>query len=331
MPDVTISYKGSSIATMDASGTKTLQTSGKYCEADISVQYVKSGGLPADSAVIHVIAPAGSTIEFAKGGVTVETLGPNDGHISAADNTIAEWYYSVGSTNYGTWTVTATLSGDTASDTVSVSAAVQYDIELSFFVAGYSPLSYIESSGTQYLNLSLGASKNLWALEYVCDIRIPSQGKISAAMFGNRDSSQTMNCPFINPNNGSLYPWTNTSGGYAGTAKDSLYGTRFVYKVSGSSGTVTIYNDATSWASGSRSALNKDHISMFCRTNNDDSHAAYITARAWSIKIYDTDHTTLLLDLVPAMRNSDSAVGMIDLVNRTFYGNAGTGTFAYAA
>lgn len=39
MADVTISYKGESIATMDASGTKKLNTSGKYCEGDITVQY----------------------------------------------------------------------------------------------------------------------------------------------------------------------------------------------------------------------------------------------------------------------------------------------------
>ena len=49
MADVTISYKGSSIATMDASGTKTLETSGKYCEDDITVEYIKpsGGGTPA--------------------------------------------------------------------------------------------------------------------------------------------------------------------------------------------------------------------------------------------------------------------------------------------
>lgn len=46
MSDIAINYKGSSIATMDASGTKTLLTSGKYCEADIIVQYTKpSGGI----------------------------------------------------------------------------------------------------------------------------------------------------------------------------------------------------------------------------------------------------------------------------------------------
>ena len=44
MSDITISYKGSSIATMDASGTKTLLTEGKYCEDDITIDYVKSSG-----------------------------------------------------------------------------------------------------------------------------------------------------------------------------------------------------------------------------------------------------------------------------------------------
>lgn len=41
MPDISINYKGNVIASMDASGTKTLQTSGKYCEGDISVVYAK--------------------------------------------------------------------------------------------------------------------------------------------------------------------------------------------------------------------------------------------------------------------------------------------------
>lgn len=44
MEDVNITYKGASIATMDASGTKTLTTQGKYCEGDISVAYTKPSG-----------------------------------------------------------------------------------------------------------------------------------------------------------------------------------------------------------------------------------------------------------------------------------------------
>ena len=51
MADVSITYKGASIATMDASGTKTLETSGKYCEGDITVAYTRpsSGITPSGS------------------------------------------------------------------------------------------------------------------------------------------------------------------------------------------------------------------------------------------------------------------------------------------
>lgn len=44
MSDITVKYKGSPIATMDASGMKTLETQGKYCEGDIDIEYVKPNG-----------------------------------------------------------------------------------------------------------------------------------------------------------------------------------------------------------------------------------------------------------------------------------------------
>ena len=39
MAGVTISYKGSQIASMTSTGTKTLTTSGQYCEDNITVGY----------------------------------------------------------------------------------------------------------------------------------------------------------------------------------------------------------------------------------------------------------------------------------------------------
>ena len=41
---VTVKYKGSAIAELTENGTKTLKTSGKYCEADIVVENTKDGG-----------------------------------------------------------------------------------------------------------------------------------------------------------------------------------------------------------------------------------------------------------------------------------------------
>lgn len=44
MADVTLTYKGSTIAEINESGSKTLKTAGKYCEGDIGVNYVKPSG-----------------------------------------------------------------------------------------------------------------------------------------------------------------------------------------------------------------------------------------------------------------------------------------------
>ena len=44
MADLTIKYKGNPIAELSDSGTKTLKTGGKYCDADISVEYAKPAG-----------------------------------------------------------------------------------------------------------------------------------------------------------------------------------------------------------------------------------------------------------------------------------------------
>lgn len=42
--DVVVSYNNAEIASMTDSGTKTLETGGKYCADDITITYTKSGG-----------------------------------------------------------------------------------------------------------------------------------------------------------------------------------------------------------------------------------------------------------------------------------------------
>ena len=44
MADITLSYKGNTIAAIDESCSKKLNTQGKYCEDDIHIDYVKPGG-----------------------------------------------------------------------------------------------------------------------------------------------------------------------------------------------------------------------------------------------------------------------------------------------
>ena len=64
MADVTLTYKGSTIAEMNATGTKTLKTSGKYCEGDIGVSYVKPEGGTSDELAKKIITREGNITEL---------------------------------------------------------------------------------------------------------------------------------------------------------------------------------------------------------------------------------------------------------------------------
>ena len=67
MTDVTLTYKGSTIAEMSDTGTKTLKTAGKYCEGDIGVSYVKPSSGGSDDLAIKVIEGEGAITELPSG------------------------------------------------------------------------------------------------------------------------------------------------------------------------------------------------------------------------------------------------------------------------
>lgn len=95
MSDIDITYKGASIATMNASGTKTLLTSGKYCEDDIEIDYTKPD-VTVDSLTITsggtYTAPTGhaySPVTVASGSVTApSTISGSSATVSTGTNTL---------------------------------------------------------------------------------------------------------------------------------------------------------------------------------------------------------------------------------------------------
>ena len=62
MADVTLTYKGNTIAEMSDTGTKTLKTAGKYCEGDIGVSYVKPSSGGSDELVKQLVQTRSGTL-----------------------------------------------------------------------------------------------------------------------------------------------------------------------------------------------------------------------------------------------------------------------------
>ena len=98
----------------------------------LTLNMVGGGGkLKNTDAILSVTVPTGSTVTATKGAITLlPTI-----WTKASDNTLDVALFIIKASLFddqNSWTVTATLGGDTASDTIVIDAAEEYDMVLSY-------------------------------------------------------------------------------------------------------------------------------------------------------------------------------------------------------
>ena len=114
------------------------------------------GGLQSTDAILRVIAPAGSTVTISKGGVSKSDAG----HENAADNTLYDYYFIIHASQFDSvnpWTVTASLGGQSISDTIVVDSADEYDIELVYGI-------YLYNNGDLCTDVTGGWGNSGWSV-----------------------------------------------------------------------------------------------------------------------------------------------------------------------
>lgn len=178
---------------------------------------------------------------------------------------------------------------------------------------GYTQVSYIQSSGTQYIDTKFIPDNNTHI-----NIRFQFLSAVSKtnAIYGARTA------------------WANAMSTFEMTTSGGMvfgYGTKYVTLTPANLLEATDYVMDMNIASvnGNGSAITANTFTAPCSAflfayNNNGSVASNATGRLYSCKIYDAD--TLVRDFVPCINMSDVA-GLYDLVENKFYANAGTGTF----
>lgn len=182
--------------------------------------------------------------------------------------------------------------------------------------SGYTKLAYIQSSGTQYVDSGFKPNNNS---RVILDFEPTAAYSSIVGIFGTRDeNSGTAANMFVFWNNG------------ANTFRTDYFGTQQTMTVSTLLARQTVDKDKNVTTIGSVSASNAastgqcaNNLYLFC-TNAAGTVDYFAKLKLYSCKIYDNG--TLVRDFVPCISDS-GAVGLYDLVNRQFYGNAGTGTF----
>lgn len=205
---------------------------------------------------------------------------------------------------FGTWTVEASNGEKTVSDTVDVTSVAVYTASLQFspLPSGYTELEYLKGTGTQYINTEYVPSSTT-SVQIKFSVTNASTNEIWAIAIWNGSSYRA----------GLVSRTFYTDGGFS--YDPSTY----------SSDTITIAT-ANSTPSGFSTNLS---FYMFVQHESSGAYHLNDTKTIYSCKIWSTANCTgtLVRDFIPARRNSDSVLGMYDLVTNTFYTNAGSGTF----
>ena len=162
--------------------------------------------------------------------------------------------------------------------------------------SGYDRLSYIQSTGTQYIDtgVSLGTSMvfDVMVSDVVDNAYVITQG-----------------------NYGLRYLW--------GTFVNFVSGKRF-------RGTISTQAGVVNRVKGSNEYISIDGVQGAQESDNDNPSGNIIISKSGGCKIYECrlyNNDIPVRCYIPVKRQSDNVLGLYDTINNVFYTNAGTDTF----
>lgn len=189
------------------------------------------------------------------------------------------------------------------------------------FSDSYYQLDYIQSSGSQWIDSGVSVSGGH---SYEIKASVTAESLVRA-IYGYQQSSY-QDSLYLTASNTLRYEVRNKYVTFNYTS-----GSDFVFK--GSSILNASYGELDGsqleiTGTNSNSFPNKN-IYIFAR-NNNGSVANISTAKIYYFKIWDSSDT-LVRSFIPAMRRSDSVVGLYDSVSGSFFTNSGSGSFTYGS
>lgn len=195
-----------------------------------------------------------------------------------------------------------------------------FSYKIKDFPQGYTQLAYIGTDGSSWINTGVSGGSD--TLSITCDFKWSTMANY-AYIYGNyvNENTNTTRLLLSNTDN-RMYATNNAKANGGSVGFNCARGIR--HRIVSSFDRVII--DGTSMATSGTKGTNNSGIIAFFKSNVNTG-VINIGAIIYSFNIKSNGAD--VLNLVPAMRDSDSEVGMYDLVSNTFLTNAGTGTFSY--
>lgn len=190
----------------------------------------------------------------------------------------------------------------------------------------YEKLEYIQSTGTQWIDVGVKANQNTKA-----EIKFEITGNATGynAVFGSRTSysSNAFNVwsKCGNGNIGANYCKAGAINSTIAQAANVIYHITLEKNKLSVNGNVTTFTQNTNFTTPGNIYL--FNIYGGDATSTGTSNRILI-GKVYSFKLYDSD--IIIRNMIPSRRKSDNVIGMYDMVSRQFFTNSGTGSFTGA-
>ena len=220
-----------------------------------------------------------------------------------------------------TWTVSCTSGTETATASVSITTKGQsVSVALSYRIPSiYQEVQYLQSNGNQFIDTGIVPNTNTKS-----DVIIVPDGSVHAncVPFGSETTWESnMYGLWLTSQAEYMGIFANEAGVFNGSNNANISRITIINKV------ITAYEGNTQYSksfSGTFTGTKSIYLFRLGRVDGQAEGNAQIrigSAQFWQ------NGSTLTADLIPVYRKSDNIAGMWDAVRRTFYTNAGSGSF----
>lgn len=194
--------------------------------------------------------------------------------------------------------------------------------------SGYTAIPYLESTGTQYIDTGLLQSATT---SVTIDAEFTDSSNIMQTLFGVLENSNKFSYYFSRDDYSNQLEYQfvlNTGWQYAASSSAPYVPGRHIWATEYANNTLTCLIDGNSIGTFAPNGpvQNSTYHALLFAANSDTSGAIYkAKARIYEVTIQNAGY--VFRHMVPAMRNSDSVLGLYDLAQGSFYTNRGTGQF----
>ena len=205
-------------------------------------------------------------------------------------------------------------------DPMTAKVAESIDVE------GYKQLLYIESTGTQYIDIGVIPNINTgFEVDFLCNDALTATEAPQIFNAGGKGTNPHYAVSVYKKNTSVLGALTIGDSGDISAHITS--GVRQYMKYTSNGSTTAILADGST-TSVTVTAVNVSNSIYLFAMHDGNNVSRLCRARLYGFKLYN--NLTLTHNFVPVQRLSDNEIGLYDTIGQTFYGNSGSGTFEYS-